>query len=75
MNVYPAMKFKFGNWEAYQIVMRVGELRGNIEFAQDVFGETTLDEARQRAIDQSRAKTQLLPILSGLIMKDFSIHW
>ena len=63
MNVYPAMKFKFGNWEAYQIVMRVGELRGNIEFAQDVFEETTLDEARQRAIDQSRAKNSIATYL------------
>ena len=56
-------------------VMRVGELRGNIEFAQDVFGETTLDEARQRAIDQSRAKNSIATYLVRLIMKDFSIHW
>ncbi len=63
MNVYPAMKFKFGNWTAYQIVMRVGELRGNIEFARDVFGETTLDEARQREVDESRAKNSIATYL------------
>ena len=36
MNIYPAMKFKFGNWEAFQIVMRVGELNSNIDFAKDL---------------------------------------
>jgi DNA sulfur modification protein DndB len=56
MNIYPAMKFKFGNWEAFQIVMRVGELNSNIDFAKDLFRDSTLSAARQREIDESRAK-------------------
>ena len=59
MNIYPAMKFKFGNWEAYQIVMPVEELNRNITFAKDNTRGDTLSEARQREIDESRAKGQI----------------
>jgi len=59
MNIYPAMKFKFGNWEAYQIVMPVEELNRNIVFARDNTKGDTLGEARQREIDESRAKGQI----------------
>ena len=59
MNIYPAMKFKFGNWEAYQIVMPVEELNRNVVFARDNTKGDTLGEARQREIDESRAKGQI----------------
>ncbi len=53
---FAAMEFKFGSWKAYQINMQTNHLVSLIQLSDEVFGDTTIDEAMQRKPDLVRAK-------------------
>ncbi len=53
---FPAMKFGLGSWEAYQVNIETSNLISFIKLSDDVFGDTTIDNAMQRKPDLKRAK-------------------
>ena len=53
---FPALKAHMGDWEYYNVKMRMQELAGSIELAQDVYDDHTLSDAMQRVLGESRAK-------------------
>jgi len=54
---FSAMQFRLGSWEAYQINIDTSNLISTIRLSDDVFGDTTIDNAMQRKPDLKRART------------------
>jgi len=63
MNIYPAMKASMGRWIYYIVKMTMREIADNVKFANDIYDDKTLDQAIQRVLDESRAKTSIASYL------------
>ncbi len=64
MNLYPAMRSKMGRWEYYIVKMNMRELAESVQFASDVHGNYTLDTMLQRALSESRVRTEIVTYLA-----------
>jgi DNA sulfur modification protein DndB len=62
---YPALKMKMGTWDYFVVKMRMGDVASEIKFASEVNDDKTLDQAIQRVINESRAKTQIVRYLQS----------
>ena len=63
MNLYPTMKGSMGRWNYFVVKMTMRELAENVKFAADVYEDRTLDEAIQRALNESRVKRDIVTYL------------
>ena len=63
MNIYPAMKATMGRWVYYIVKMTMREVADSVKFANDIYDDKTLDQAIQRVLDESRAKTSIASYL------------
>ena len=63
MNLYPALRASMGDWVYYIVKMKMRELAQEVMFASEVHTDATLDEAIQRALNESRAKTSIVDFL------------
>lgn len=63
MNIYPAMKASMGRWTYFIVKMTMREIAENVNFANDIYDDKTLDQAIQRVLDESRAKTSIASYL------------
>jgi DNA sulfur modification protein DndB len=63
MNLYPAIRFRMGNWNYYAIRMSMRELKENVAFAYQIYEDRTLDEAIQRALNERRVKKDIVTYL------------
>ena len=61
--IYPAMKLKMGTWDYYLCKISMQDLANEINFAHDVSGDFTINEAIQRELNDSRAKKQIVKFL------------
>ena len=61
--MYAALKMKMGTWTYYSVRMKMSEVASEIKFASEVNDDKTLDEAIQRTVNESRAKTQIVDYL------------
>jgi len=63
MNLYPALRARMGDWVYYIVKMKMRELAQEVAFASEVHTDATLDDAIQRALNESRAKTSIVDYL------------
>lgn len=63
MNLYPALKAHMGDWAYYIVKMKMRELAAEVHFASEVSDDRTLDDAIQRMLNESRAKTSIVNYL------------
>jgi DNA sulfur modification protein DndB len=63
MNLYPAIRFRMGNWNYYVVRMSMRELSENVKFAYQVYEDRTLDEAIQRVLNERRVKKDIVTYL------------
>lgn len=63
MNLYPALRAHMGDWVYYIVKMKMRELAQEVAFASEVHTDATLDDAIQRALNESRAKTSIVDYL------------
>jgi DNA sulfur modification protein DndB len=64
MNLYPALKAHMGDWTYYIVKMKMRELGAEVHFASEVSDDRTLDDAIQRMLNESRAKTSIVNYLT-----------
>ena len=63
MHLYPAIKARMGDWDYYIVRMTMREVANEVQLASDIWDDRTLSEAIQRALDESRAKNQIVRFL------------
>lgn len=63
MNLYPALKCTMGSWDYYVLKMSARELSANVKYASEVYEDRTLDEAIQRALNETRVKRDIVTYL------------
>jgi len=56
---FPALKGKMGDWDYYTVKMRMSELAGSVELAQDLYDDRTLSTAMQRILNEGRVKNSI----------------
>ena len=64
MYLYPALKAHMGDWTYYIVKMKMRELGAEVHFASEVADDRTLDDAIQRMLNESRAKTSIVNYLT-----------
>jgi len=64
MNLYPALEARMGNWRYYIVKMKMRELASDVRFASEVYEDRTLDEAIQRALNETRIKKEIVSFLT-----------
>lgn len=52
-----------GRWTYFIVKMTMREIAENVNFANDIYDDKTLDQAIQRVLDESRAKTSIASYL------------
>lgn len=63
MELYPGMQAHIGRWSFYIVKMTMREVAEGVKFASDVYDNSTLDEALQRVLDESRVKRDIVSYL------------
>jgi DNA sulfur modification protein DndB len=63
VNLYPAIRSHMGSWEYYVVKMSARELSENVKFGSEVYEDRTLDEAIQRALNETRIKKDIITYL------------
>ena len=63
MNIYPALRLQMGSFRYYIVKMSARELSENVKYASEVYEDRTLDEAIQRALNESRVNKEIVEYL------------
>ncbi len=63
MNIHPGIKGHMGSWDYFVVKMSMRELAESVKFAHDVYQNRTLDDALQRALNESRVRGQIVTYL------------
>lgn len=72
MNLYPAIKFRMGDWDYYVVKMTTREISKDVKFAYEAHEDRTLDEAIQRALNETRSKKEIVSYLKRQPARFFS---
>ena len=63
MNLYPAIRARMGSWQYYTVKMTARAISENVRFGSEVYEDRTLDEAIQRAVNETRVKRDIVTYL------------
>src|SRR5947209_6632716 len=63
MNLYPGIRAQMGSWQYYSVKMTARELSESVKFGAEVYEDRTLDEAIQRALNETRVKKDIVTYL------------
>ena len=59
MRIYPAIRARMGDWPYYILRMKMREIANHVQFAFDVYQDTTLSHAARRALDGNPVRADI----------------
>lgn len=64
MRLYPAIRAQMGDWTYYIVRMKMREIAHEVQFAHDIYTDTTLSDAVQRTLNETRVKKEIVGYLA-----------